>query len=90
MVDVVKNAKWSIDSEKKALWNKMNQMVTQSLQWELDLEANRQVIEQKTKDNLENGEDYVVNTKTPYWNLMLDRRVMRTEERHVGHRSFLP
>jgi hypothetical protein len=68
----------------------MNQMVTQSLQWELDLEANRQVIEQKTKDNLENGEDYVVNTKTPYWNLMLDRRVMRTEERHVGHRSFLP
>jgi hypothetical protein len=30
------------------------------------LEANHQVIEQKTQDNLENGEEYVGITKTPY------------------------
>jgi hypothetical protein len=35
--------------------------------------SNRQVIEKETKDNLENGEDYVGSTKTPYWNFMLDR-----------------
>jgi hypothetical protein len=29
-------------------------------------------------------------TKTPYQNLMLDKQVMRTKERHVRHRSFLP
>jgi hypothetical protein len=44
----------------------MNQMVTKSLQWQLDLEANRQVIERQTKDNFENGEEYVGLTETPY------------------------
>jgi hypothetical protein len=29
-------------------------------------------------------------TKIPYWNLMLDRRILRTEERPTGHKSFLP
>jgi hypothetical protein len=38
----------------------------------LDLEANRQVTERQTKDNLENGEEYVGLTKIPYQNLMLD------------------
>jgi hypothetical protein len=32
----------------------------------------------KKKYNLENGEEYVGITKTPYWNMMLDRRVLRT------------
>jgi len=54
------------------------------------LEANQQVIERQTKDNLENGEEYAGLTKTPYQNLMLDKRVIITEERHVGHKSFLP
>jgi hypothetical protein len=31
--------------ENDELWNKMNKMVTQNLQWQLDLEANWQVIE---------------------------------------------
>jgi hypothetical protein len=48
-------------------------MMMRSLHQELDLEANRQVIERQTKDNLENGEEYVGLTKTPYHNLMLDR-----------------
>jgi len=48
-------------------------MVTQNLQRQLDLEANRQVIESQTKDNLENGEEYARLTKTPYRNLMLDK-----------------
>jgi hypothetical protein len=44
----------------------MNWMVTQNLQWQLDLEANRQVIERETQDNLENEEKYVGITETPY------------------------
>ncbi len=68
----------------------MNRMVTQRLQQQLDLEANQQVIERQTKDNLETGEKYEKLTKTPYRNLMLDRRILRTKERFAGHRSFLP
>jgi hypothetical protein len=37
------------------------------------LEANRQIIEHHTKDNIENGEEDERLTETPYWNLMLDR-----------------
>jgi hypothetical protein len=43
----------------------MNQMVTRSLQRQLDLEANRQVIENQIEENFENGEEYVGLTKTP-------------------------
>jgi hypothetical protein len=28
--------------------------------------------------------------ETPYWNLMLDRGVLRIEERPIGHKSFIP
>jgi hypothetical protein len=28
--------------------------------------------------------------ETPYWNLMLDRRMLIIEQRHVGHKLFLP
>jgi hypothetical protein len=56
----------------------------------LDLEANWQVIEKQTKNNLENGEEYVGLTETPYQNLMLDIWVMKTKERLAGHMSFLP
>ncbi len=38
-------AKRSIKFEKEGLWNKMNQMVTQSLQQQLDLKANHQGLE---------------------------------------------
>jgi hypothetical protein len=51
----------------------MNGMVTRSLERQLDLEANWQVIERQIEDNLENGEEYVGLTETPYRNLMLDR-----------------
>jgi hypothetical protein len=37
------------------------------------LEANRQVIENQTKDNLENGKEYARLTKTTYWIIMLDK-----------------
>jgi len=47
----------------------------------LDLEANRQVTKWETKDNLENGEKYVGISKTPYQNLMLDKRVLKIEEK---------
>jgi hypothetical protein len=33
-------------------------MVIQSLQRQLDLDANQQIIERQIKDNLENGEEY--------------------------------
>jgi len=68
----------------------MNQTVTQSLQQQLDLDANQQVIESLTENNLENGEEYVRFIETPYWNLMLDRRVLITKERHAGHMLFIP
>jgi len=44
----------------------------------LDLEANWQVIEKQTKDNLENGKEYVGLVEIPYWNLVLDKWVMKT------------
>ncbi len=56
----------------------------------MDLEANRQVIPRLTEDNLENGEEYVRLTETPYQNLMLDSRVLRTKERPTRHMLFLP
>jgi hypothetical protein len=57
----------------------------------LDLEANCQGLEKETKENLENGEEYVGITETQYRNLMLDKQVLRTEKRLVGHMSsFLP
>jgi hypothetical protein len=28
-------------------------------------------------------------TKTPYWNLMLDKQVLKTKERPLGHMLFL-
>ncbi len=68
----------------------MNQMLTQSLQWQLDLGANHQGPEGETKDNNENGREYVGITKTPYQNLMLDKQVLRTKERPLGHMLFLP
>jgi len=42
------------------------------------LEANREGLEGKTKDNHENGREYARITQTPYQNMMLDRRVLRT------------
>jgi hypothetical protein len=41
-------------------------------------EANHQVIEKQTKYNIENGEEYVGLIETPYWNLMLDIRTLKT------------
>jgi len=56
----------------------------------LDFKANQQVIKSQTKDNFENGKEYVGLRETPFQNLMLDRRVLRIEERLARHRSFLP
>jgi len=56
----------------------------------LDLEANHQGLEKETKDNHENGKEYAGITQTPYRNLMLDRRILRIEERLARCRSFLP
>ncbi len=90
MVAVVRIVEWTTDFEDEGLWNKMNRMLTQSLQWQLDLEADHKVIERWIKENFENGKEYARLTKTPYWNLMLDRWVLRIEERLVWHKSFLP
>jgi len=54
------------------------------------LEGNQQVIESQIKYNFENGKEYARFTETPYQNPMLDRQVLRTEERLVGHMSFRP
>jgi hypothetical protein len=50
----------------------------------LDLEANCQVTEKQTKDNLENEHEHSGIIETPYWNLMLDKRVLRTKEKPIG------
>jgi hypothetical protein len=68
----------------------MNQMVTWNLQRQLDLEANWQVNESQIEDNFENGKGYAGLTKTPSQNLMLDKRVLRIEERLTRHNSLLP
>jgi hypothetical protein len=39
----------------------------------LDFEANQQVIKNQTKDNFENGKEYVGLKETPFQNSMLDR-----------------
>jgi hypothetical protein len=51
----------------------MNQMVIRSLQQQLNLEANQQVIERQIDDNLEYGNEYIGLIETPYRNLMLDK-----------------
>ncbi len=51
----------------------MNWMVTQSLQQQLDLEANHQGPKGEIEYNHENGREYARITQTPYQNLMLDR-----------------
>jgi hypothetical protein len=56
----------------------------------LNLEANRQIIERQTNNNLEYGKEYVGLIETPYLNLMLDKRIMIIEERPKRHRLFLP
>ncbi len=56
----------------------------------MDLEVNCHVIEKKTKENFDNGEEYIRPTETAYWNLMLDKQIMIIEEKLVGHKSFLP
>jgi len=56
----------------------------------LDLEANHQGLEKKTKNNHENGKEYVGITQTPYWNLMLNRQILRIKERLSRCKPFLP
>jgi hypothetical protein len=65
-------------------------MVTQNLQRQLDLEANQQANKNKTEKNFENGKEYAWLIETPYQSLMLDRPVLRIEERPARHRSFGP
>jgi hypothetical protein len=45
MVYTVRIIGWPANFKDEELWNKMNWMITQSLQWQLDLEVNWQVIE---------------------------------------------
>ncbi len=75
--------------KKKGLWKKMNQMLTQSLQQQLDLKVNHQGLKGKTEDIHENGREYVRIIETPYWNLMLDRWVLIIEERPTWHKLIL-
>jgi hypothetical protein len=44
----------------------INRMVSQSLQHQLDSEANFQGLENQVEDNHENGREYVQIPKTPY------------------------
>jgi hypothetical protein len=55
----------------------------------LDLEANHQLTKRQTKDNLENGKEYVRLTETPYENTMLDRQVLKKEKIPTRHKSVL-
>jgi hypothetical protein len=54
------------------------------------LDANQQVIERQTNDNLEYGKEYVGLIKTSYQNLMLDKQVLKTIKRPKRHILFLP
>jgi hypothetical protein len=65
-------------------------MVTRSLQQQLELEANWQVIKRQIEDELENGKEYARLTKTPYQNLMLDKWDLKKKEKLAKYMSFLP
>jgi hypothetical protein len=54
------------------------------------LEANCQVTEKQTENNLENGHEHSRIVETPYRNLMLDKRVLRIEEKPTRQKLFLP
>jgi hypothetical protein len=54
------------------------------------LEANWQVIKSQIEKKNQNGEVYAGLTKTPYRNIMLDKQVLKIEEKLLGHKSFLP
>jgi hypothetical protein len=56
----------------------MNWMVIWRLRWQSNLEANSQGLEEETKDNHENGREYVEITQTPYRNQMLNKQVLKT------------
>ncbi len=45
------------------------------------MDANQQVIERQTNDNLEYGKEYAGLIKISYQNLMLDKRVLKAKER---------
>jgi len=49
------------------------------------LEKKKKSLEgKKKKKNIhENGREYVGIIKTPYWKLMLDRPILKIEERHA-------
>ncbi len=53
------------------------------------MEVNHQGPKKEIKDNLENGKEYVGIIKSPYQNLMLDRKVLKTKEKFIRHRLFL-
>jgi len=65
----------------------MNRMMTCNLWRQLDLKTNRQVIKRKIEENLENGKEYVGINKTPYQNLILDKRILKTKKhmQGIGH-----
>ncbi len=54
-----------------------------------DLKVDRQVIEIWTKDNYKNGKEYVELIETPYWNMMLDRWIIKTKEKTTRHKLLL-
>jgi len=54
------------------------------------LEANQQIFERQTNNNLEYGKEYVGLIETPYLNLMLDKRMLITKGKLERHRLFLP
>ncbi len=54
------------------------------------MESNHQSPKGITKDIHENGKGLAGIIKTPYWNLMLDRWVLRIEKILARHKSFLP
>jgi hypothetical protein len=58
---------------------------------ELDGDStSQQVIERQTNDNFEYGKEYAGLIKTPYRNLVLDKRVFGTKKRPERHILFLP
>jgi len=84
VVDAIRIAKQSTYFKDENLWNKMNRMVSRNLK------ASRQLIEKQTKDKFKNGEEYGRLIETTFQNLMLNKWLLRIEERFARNRSFLP
>ncbi len=90
VVEVVRIVKWSIDSKDVRIVKQDESDGDLEFTSAIGFGGKSSKSLGTNKKNHENKRECVEITKTWYWNLMLDRRILRTKERLVKHGSFRP